>query len=54
MEIQSKSKELITLELTIAAYEKARPANADHTPEGEGKSIANLYNAIYETLNIQY
>ena len=54
METQSKSKELIALELAITAYEKARPVNADHTAEGEGKSIATLYNTIYENLNIEY
>ena len=54
MEVQTKSKEVIALELALAAYEDERPSNADKTPEGEGKAIAALYNAIYENLNIEY
>lgn len=54
MEIQSKSKQLIALELAITAYEKDKPLNSDNSPEGEGKAIAALYNAILENLNLDY
>ena len=54
METANSSKQQIALELTITAYEKDKPLNSDNSPEGEGKAIAALYNAILENLNLDY
>lgn len=50
METTSLTTQQIALELALAAYEQNNPVNHDHSPEGEGKAIAALYNAILENL----
>lgn len=52
MENESMTKEEIALELALAYIEKFVPDNADHTAEGEGKSLATFYNAILDNLKI--
>lgn len=46
------TKEEIALELALSFLNRYQPINTDHSPEGEGKAIAALYNAILENINI--
>lgn len=53
MEAVYVTKEQIALELTLAIMQKSLPTINDWTPKGEGKAIAELYNSIYENLNVE-
>lgn len=50
LDIDNISREEIALELALKFMERTLLMNNDHSPKGEGKAIAELYNSIYENL----